>query len=84
MNVPGHTEGMFALIIKNRGRFVLLSSDAAFSSRSWREMLVPGFGFNPKAQEKSLLWLREQSRLPDCAACIANHDPAEKPRVIEL
>lgn len=47
-------------------------------------MLVPGFGFNPKAQEKSLLWLREQSRLPDCAACIANHDPAEKPRVIEL
>lgn len=84
VNVPGHTEGMFALIIKNRGRFVLLASDAAFSSRSWREMLVPGFGFNPKAQEKSLLWLREQSRLPDCAACIANHDPAEKPRVITL
>lgn len=82
--LPGHTDGMFAVRVKNGGRFVLLCSDAAYSERSWREGVLPGFGFNEKAIRKSHAWIREQSEDPGCIAVIANHDPAVKPQVIEL
>ena len=54
VNVPGHTEGQAAIVIRNGGSFVLLTADAAFSSRNWQEMIVPGFGFAPDFQRKSL------------------------------
>ena len=84
VNLPGHTDGMFAVLIYNNGKYLLLSSDAAFSRRSWQELLIPGFGFNPVWQKKSLEWVREMSLSPDCLGSIANHDPDEASRIIEL
>ena len=84
VSVPGHCDGLFAPLITSGGRFALLTSDAAFSRRSWEELRIPGFGFNPVAQRKSLEWIREMSLRPGCAAVVASHDPDETPRVIEL
>ena len=82
--LPGHTDGQIGVKIKNGKKFVVLTSDAAFTERSWREKILPGFGFNEKAMLKSFDWIEEQANDPDCVAVIANHDPDVHPQVIEL
>ena len=82
--LPGHDDGMCAVKVKNGKKFVILTSDAAYTERSWREGILPGFGFNQKAIQKSLDWIKKESEDPDCVAVIANHDPNVKPQVIEL
>lgn len=82
--LPGHDEGMCAVKVKNGKKFVILTSDAAYTERSWREGILPGFGFNQKAIQKSLDWIKKESEDPNCVAVIANHDPDVKPQVIEL
>ena len=84
VNVPGHTEGQAAIVIRNGGRFVLLTADAAFSPRNWREMITPGFGFSREMQLKSLRWIAEMADDPCCAAVLCSHDPEITPGTIAL
>jgi glyoxylase-like metal-dependent hydrolase (beta-lactamase superfamily II) len=79
VNVPGHTDGQAAVLIRDGGRFVLLAADAAFSPRNWREEISPGFGFDRQRQLASLRWLREMAEDPACAGVFCSHDPALKP-----
>lgn len=82
--LPGHTDGQVAVKIENNGKFIILASDAAFSARSYEEMLLPGFGFNDVAMKKSLKWLKEESEKPECMGIFANHDPSVEPQTIIL
>ena len=82
--LPGHSDGHIGLRIRNGEKFIILTSDAAYTERSWREDILPGFGFNPKAIRKSYAWIRSQAQEPGCVAVIANHDPDVKPCTIEL
>ena len=84
VNVPGHTDGQAAIVIRNGGRFVLLTADAAFSPRNWQEMIVPGFGFARDFQRKSLRWIADMAADPACAAVLCSHDPDVKPGVISI
>lgn len=84
VNLPGHTDGMAAVLLRSGGRFAILAADAAFSPRNWREGVIPGFGFNTQLQRKALDWLAEQERDPACAAILCSHDPDVKPGTIEL
>ena len=84
VNVPGHTEGQAAVVIRNSGRFILLTADAAFSPRNWQEMIVPGFGFARDFQRKSLRWIADMAADPGCAAVLCSHDPDVKPGVISI
>ena len=84
VNVPGHTEGQAAIVIRNGGKFVLLAADAAFSPRNWQEMTVPGFGFARDFQRKSLRWIADMAADPGCAAVLCSHDPDVKPGVISV
>lgn len=84
VHLPGHTDGQFGVMIRSSGHFVLLTSDAAYDRRSWEALSLPGFGFNPVAQRKSLQWIREKSLDPSCLAILASHDPSVLPRVITL
>ena len=84
VNVPGHTDGQAAVLIRSGGRFVLLAADAAFSPRNWREMITPGFGFAEGWQRKSLRWIAEMAARPDCAAVLCSHDPEISPGVISF
>ena len=81
-NVPGHTEGQAAIVVRNGDRFVLLAADAAYSPRNWQEMITPGFGFSPEWQRKSLRWIAEMAKEPGCAAVLCSHDPAVKPGIV--
>ena len=84
VNVPGHTDGQAAVLLRSGKRFVLLAADAAFSPRNWQEELCPGFGFDREMQRKSLRWIREMAEDPACAAVLCSHDPAVSPGTIEV
>jgi len=84
INLPGHTDGMFGVELRHAGRFVLLAADAAYSAAAWQRMQVPGFGFNPESQRKSLEWIGQRSREAGCLGVYASHDPAVQPGTIEI
>ena len=84
VNVPGHTDGQAAVILRNGGRFVLLAADAAYSPRNWQEDVTPGLGFSRNWQRKSLSWLRTMAEDPCCVGVLCSHDPAVAPQTIEF
>ena len=85
INLPGHSDGLVAVKITNdQGKYVLLTSDSAYSTRSWREMVLPGIYSDRNNQLKSLRWVREQSLSADCIASLSTHDPEVEPHKIEL
>ena len=75
VNVPGYTEGQFAAMIIRGRKYAILAADAAFNERSWRELIVPGSGFDEHRQLKSLKWLKEMGESPDCVGILCSHDP---------
>ena len=84
VNVPGHTDGQAAVLLRQGGKFVLLTADAAFSPRNWKENITPGFGFDRGMQLKSLRWIAEKAAEPGCAAVLCSHDPGVQPHTIEI
>ncbi len=85
INIPGHSDGLFAVKVKNEeGKFVLLFSDGGYATRSWKEQITSGIAADKAAQKKSLQWIREQSLNPNCMESLANHDPDIQPHVIVL
>ena len=84
VNVPGHTDGQAAILLRSGGKFVLLAADAAFSPRNWEEMITPGFGFGRDWQLRSLQWIASMTKEPGCVAVLCSHDPDVKPGMIEL
>lgn len=89
VNVPGHTEGIGAVIINTDygfmpQDFVLLASDAAFNRRSWEEMSISGLGYSEQSMLRSLDWIKSMSALPGCKAVLASHDPEVQPQIITL
>lgn len=85
INIPGHTEGLIAVKITNKdGKYVLIDSDGAYGSKSWKEMIRPGIADNRKEQLMSLQWIREMSMNDNCVESLANHDIEVKPHMIEL
>ncbi len=84
VNVPGHTDGQAAVLLRQGGKFVLLTADAAFSPRNWKENITPGFGFDEQLQRKCLRWIAAKASEPGCAAVLCSHDPGQQPHTIEL
>lgn len=73
--IPGHSDGLCALKIKNEeGGYVLLFSDGGYADKSWKEMISSGVCNDKETQKKSLAWIREQSMHEKCVESIANHD----------
>lgn len=85
INIPGHSDGLFAVKIKGSdGKFVLLYSDGGYAKKSWEEMIPSGIAANKQQQIASLKWIREQSLDKNCVESLANHDADIAPHVITL
>ena len=84
--IPGHSDGLCATKVKNleTGDYVLLTSDAGYAAKSWKENLTPGVVNNREKAQKSLDWVRETVEDPHCVLALANHDPEVEPQVIEI
>ena len=85
INIPGHSDGLYAVKVSNEaGKFVLLFSDGGYARKSWEEMITSGIAADKTLQKQSLAWIREQSLDSDCVESLATHDPDIQPHVIEL
>lgn len=83
INIPGHTPGQVAIKIRNlENKFVLLFADGGYSSKSWKEQILPGISDDKDQQLTSLEWIAEESENPNCIESLANHDPDVKPHEI--
>lgn len=95
---PGHTDGLFAIMINKApsgrfvnagngiygGSFAILASDAAFSQKNIDDLVIPGYGFDRERQLKSLKWLKKMQEDPNCKALLCSHDPGILPQTIEF
>ena len=85
INIPGHSDGLCAVKVKNSdGKFVLMFSDGGYGEKSWRDMITSGITMDKEKQYKSLQWIREQSLDKNCIESLANHDVNIKPHIITL
>lgn len=95
---PGHTEGLFAVMInkapsgrfQNAGdgiygnEFIVLASDIAFSQRNLDDNVVPGYGFDRNHQLKAIRWLNKLRADDKCKAILFSHDPYQKELITEI
>ena len=85
IHLPGHTDGQCVVRVQNAaGDFVLLTADAGYACRSWEYIVPSGIAVNRKQQMQSLLWLHEQSLLPNCRAMLASHDTEVREGIIDI
>ena len=85
INIPGHSDGLFAVKITNEeGKYVLLFSDGGYATKSWEEMITSGVAANKKQQKISLEWIREMSLNENCLKSVASHDIDIEQQLIEF
>ena len=77
VNLPGHTDGLCAVLIRSAERFVLLASDAALCRENIDTLTPPGFCFDEKLAKKALGYLHELRGEPGCEAILLSHDREE-------
>ena len=83
INIPGHSDGLFAVKITNKkGEYVLLYSDGGYARKSWEEGIVSGIASNRQAQKQSLEWIRQMSLDPLCICTLANHEETRQKEII--
>jgi len=84
---PGHTDGIFTLIISQSpsdrfkhhgdgaygGEFAVIAGDVAFSEANLDESSVPGYGFDRKMQQKSLEFLKTLREDKSCRGLLFSH-----------
>jgi len=82
--LPGHSDGMTGVLIQNNGRFVLLTGDCGYASKSWNTLTLPGITEDRQRMMRSPQWVKAMSEKDNCIEVLANHDPEVEPHVIEL
>ena len=78
VNLPGHTDGMCAVLIRNGGHFLVLAADAALCRENIETLTPPGFCFDEKLSRKALGYLRSLRAEPGCEGIFLSHDREEE------
>lgn len=85
IHIPGHCAGLVCVkITGSDGKFVLLTSDGAYSKKNWKDLVLPGIHANRRKQLKSLEWIREMSMDSNCVESLSTHDPNVEPHIVGL
>lgn len=84
VHTPGHTHGMFSVMIHGADGYIVLGSDAAYLPESFSGHIIPGFTVDSRLAEKSLDWLIWCKNDTDCKAVLVNHDPTVKEQILEV
>lgn len=75
VHTPGHSHGLFSVMIRGRNGYVVLGNDAAYLPESFAEHKIPGFTVNDQLAAKALDWLIQCKQDPACIGVFVNHDP---------
>lgn len=84
VHTPGHSHGLFSVMLRGAEGYVVLGNDAAYMPESFSEHAIPGFTIDNGLAAKALDWLigcREDSA---CLGVFVNHDPTVTEQEIEL
>ena len=84
VNLPGHTDGLCAVLIRNGKRFAVLASDAALCRENIESGMPPGFCFDMRLERKALRYLKDLRGEPGCEAILLSHDREERRETIRL
>ena len=84
VSIPGYTDGQVGVMASDKGRYVFLASDAAFSPENWKKMKAPGLGADRSLQIKTMKWLAKTAEDPACAGILCTHDSALRDVTIDL
>lgn len=84
VNLPGHTDGLCAVLLRNGDRFAMLASDAAICRENIETGTPPGFCFDERLTRKALDYLRALQGERGCEAVLLSHDRAETRGTIRL
>lgn len=82
--LPGHSNGMTGVLVRNNGKFAIIAGDCGYATESWTNLRLPGIVSNKSKMTASLKWLKEMSQQSDCIAVLASHDPEIGPQTIIL
>lgn len=81
---PGHSHGLFAVMIKGKDSYIILGNDGAYLPESFSERIIPGFTVDNALAAKSLDWLIGCKNDPDCIGVFVNHDPTVAEQTLEV
>lgn len=73
--LPGHTEGMYGIQIRNNGKELFLCADCGYGRSSYREIIIPSVVSDVEGFRHSLEWLGEHEKQDDVIDILPNHDP---------
>ena len=84
IHTPGHSRGLFSVMLRGRNKYIVLGNDAAYLPESFSEHKIPGFTINNQLAEKSLDWLIQCKNDPACTGVFVNHDPTVSEQELEV
>ena len=84
VHTPGHSRGLFSVMIRGRDGYVVLGNDAAYLPESFSGHQIPGFTVDNRLAEKSLDWLIQCKNDPACIGVFVNHDPTVPEQELEV
>lgn len=84
VHTPGHSRGLFSVMIRGRDEYIVLGNDAAYLPESFSEHRLPGFTVDNTLAEKSLDWLIECRNAPACKGVFVNHDVTVHEQKLEV
>ena len=82
--LPGHTTGSTGVLIKNNGKFVFITGDAAYAKESWEKFELPSIVNDRDRTLICLKYINKLSKADNCIEILASHDPDVKPHVVEF
>lgn len=84
VHTPGHSRGLFSVMIRGNDGYIILGNDAAYLPESFSLHKIPGFAVDKTLAEKSLDWLAACKNDPLCKGVFVNHDPTIKEQKLEV
>lgn len=84
IHTPGHSRGLFSVMIRSKDGYIVLGNDTAYLPESFSEHKIPGLTVNSRLAEKSLDWLIQCKRDPNCLGVYVNHDPTVSEQKMEV
>lgn len=84
VHTPGHSRGLFSVMIKGADGYIILGNDAAYLPESFSRHKIPGFSVNNSQSATSLDWLIKCKNDPECKGVFVNHDPTVREQIIEV
>ena len=84
VHTPGHSRGLFSVMLCGRSGYIVLGNDAAYLPESFSEHRIPGFTADNKLAERSLDWLIQCRNDPQCMGVYVNHDPTVPEQKLEV